>query len=262
MKKLLYMVMFLLAASATEALAQVDKAEVRQGNRYYEDGEYEKADIEYRKALQKDSLSLAANYNMASTLYRLKNYSDALEIMEEINGIAAESEYASDYYFNLADMAIACKEYQTAKEALEKYLLKNPADVAAKENYAYVKKKLEQQQQQQQQQQQDQNKDQNDQNQNDDQNKDQNQDQNQNQDQDQNQNEDQNKDQDGDQNKDRQDQNEDQDSQNGQNQNPKMSQKEAQKVLQMVQAKESETQEKVNKEKAMVLAGRQKEKNW
>lgn len=259
MKKLLYIVMFLLAASATEALAQVDKAEVRQGNRYYEDGEYEKADIEYRKALQKDSLSLAANYNMASTLYRLKNYSDALEIMEEINGIAAESEYASDYYFNLADMAIACKEYQTAKEALEKYLLKNPADVAAKENYAYVKKKLEQQQQQQQQ---DQNKDQNDQNQNDDQNKDQNQDQNQNQDQDQNQNEDQNKDQDGDQNKDRQDQNEDQDSQNGQNQNPKMSQKEAQKVLQMVQAKESETQEKVNKEKAMVLAGRQKEKNW
>ena len=244
MKKLLYIVMFLLAASATEALAQVDKAEVRQGNRYYEDGEYEKADIEYRKALQKDSLSLAANYNMASTLYRLKNYSDALEIMEKINGIAAESEYASDYYFNLADMAIACKEYQTAKEALEKYLLKNPADVAAKENYAYVKKKLEQQQQQQQQQQQDQNKDQNDQN------------------QDQNQNEDQNKDQDGDQNKDRQDQNEDQDSQNGQNQNPKMSQKEAQKVLQMVQAKESETQEKVNKEKAMVLAGRQKEKNW
>ena len=52
--------------------------------------------------------------------------------------------------------------------------------------------------------------------------------------------------------------------QNKQNQgrNPKMSEKEAQKLLQMVQAKENETQEKVNKEKAAVLGTRQNEKNW
>ena len=36
----------------------------------------------------------------------------------------------------------------------------------------------------------------------------------------------------------------------------------AQQMLQAIQAKEKETQEKVNKEKAALLNSRQKEKNW
>lgn len=42
----------------------------------------------------------------------------------------------------------------------------------------------------------------------------------------------------------------------------KISPQQAQQMLKAIQAKEKETQEKVNKEKAAVLKSRQKEKNW
>ena len=57
-----------------------------------------------------------------------------------------------------------------------------------------------------------------------------------------------------------QDQNQDQNQQQGQQ--PKITPQAAQQMLQAIQAKEKETQDKVNKEKAKALNSRQKEKNW
>ena len=42
----------------------------------------------------------------------------------------------------------------------------------------------------------------------------------------------------------------------------KISPQQAQQMLRAIQAKEKETQDKVNKEKAESLKSRQKEKNW
>ncbi len=42
----------------------------------------------------------------------------------------------------------------------------------------------------------------------------------------------------------------------------KISPQQAQQMLRAIQAKEKETQDKVNKEKAEALKSRQKEKNW
>ena len=261
MKRILYIVLLLSAVSALEMSAQVDRREVRKGNRDFKKENYREADIEYRKALVKDSLSVAANYNLANTLFRLDDMDQAAKVMDQIKEVAPVTEYAADYYYNVGDIAIASKNWQAAVDAFKQALLRNPGDLDAKENYIYAKKMLENQQQQQQNQDnqnqdnqnQDQNQDQNDQNQ-DDQNKDQN-DKN---DQDQ-KNDDQNQDQ-QDQNQDQQDQNQDQQQQQGQQ--PKITPQAAQQMLQAIQAKEKETQEKVNKEKAKALNSRQKEKNW
>ena len=223
---------------AINAAGQPDKRDVRRGNRDYRKENYKEAEIDYRKALVKDSLSIAANYNLASDLYRQNNPQEAQKILDKIKEQAAASEYAAEYFYNLGDMAIANQDWQNAVTAFEESLLRNPGDLDAKENYIYAKKKLEEQQQQQQ----------NDQNQ---QNQDQNKDQ-----QDQNQNKDQ---QDNDQN---QDQNNDNDQQDQQSQQPKISPQAAQQMLQAIQAKEKETQEKVKKEKAAALQSRQKDRNW
>ena len=237
--------------------AQVDRRDVRKGNRDFKKENYREAEIDYRKALVKDSLSLAANYNLANTLYKEGNHEQAGKCLETVKDIAPASASAADYYFNLGDVAIARQDWQGAVDAFKESLLRNPGDLQAKENYIYAKKKLEDQQNQQDQNQQnDQNQDQNDQNQNQDQN-----DQNQNQDQN-----DQNKDRQNDQQNQNNDQNQDkqndQDRQNQQGQQPKISPQAAQQMLQAIQAKEKETQEKVNKQKAEALKSRQKEKNW
>ena len=246
----------LLLLVAFTAAGQEDKRDVRRGNRDYRKGEFAEAEINYRKGIVKDTLSVPANYNLASSLYRQNKAKEALEVLQKqsVKELAADSQYGADYFYNLGDAAIAMEDWQTAVDALEESLLRNPGDMDAKENYIYAKKKLEQQQQQQQ----------NDQNQNDknqnDQNKDQqNKDNKDQQDDNNDQNKDQNKDQ-QDQKKDQQDQNKDNKDQRGQQ--PKISPQAAQQMLQAIQAKEKETQEKVKKEKAAALQSRQKERNW
>ena len=127
-------------------------------------------------------------------------------------------------------------------DAFRQALLLDPADLDAKENYIYAKKMLENQQ--------------NGGGGGGNNNQDQDQDQNQ-------QNQDQNQDQQNQDNNQNQDQNQDQNQgQGGQDQQPQISPQQAQQMLRAIQAKEKETQDKVNKEKAALLKSRQKEKNW
>lgn len=253
------LVVLMLLSVALTASAQVDRHDVRAGNRKFRKDNWKEADISYRKALVKDSTSVAANYNLANTLYRQENYEEAEKLMKKIGDNASASANAADYWYNTGDIAIAKKDWQGAVNAFKEALLKNPSDMDAKENYIYAKKMLENQQK---------NGGGNGDGQD-------NQDQN-NQNQDQNKNgQDQNKDQNNDQNKDGQnkdqDQNQNQNQNNGQgngNQQPpqgqegKISPQQAQQMLRAIQAKEKETQDKVNKEKADALKSRQKEKNW
>ena len=192
--------------SLQAAQAQVDKHDVRRGNRDFKKENYREADIDYRKALVKDSTSVAANYNLANTLYRQGDMEQAKKMLDAVKESAPASEAAADYYFNLGDVAIAQQDWQGAVDALEQSLLRNPGDLQAKENYIYAKKKLEDQQNQ--------------------------------------QNQDQQK------------------PQQSQGEPPKITPQAAQQMLQAIQAKEKETQDKVNKEKAEALKGRQKDKNW
>ena len=228
-----------LVLALTDVSAQpLDRRDVRKGNRDFRKENYREAEIDYRKALVKDSTSVAANYNLASTLYREGDMQQAKASLDKVRESAPMTASAADYWYNVGDVALALQDYKTAVDAFAQSLMINPADLDAKENYIYAKKKLQDQQNQQ-----DQNQDQN-QNQNQDQNKD----------QEDNQNQDQNQDQKQDQNQSDQDRN--------QGQQPKISPQAAQQMLQAIQAKEKETQDKVNEKKAQALKSRQKDKNW
>ena len=125
----------ILILSAQMLSAQTDKSEVRKGNREYRKGEFKEAEIDYRRALVKDSLSFAANYNLACDLYRQEQYDEAGNYMKKIADQAAASARESDYYYNLGDIALAKQDYKGAVDAFEKALLLNPGDLdAIKEN--------------------------------------------------------------------------------------------------------------------------------
>ncbi len=249
---------FLLMLSCAVAFAQTDRREVRAGNRQFKKGNWQNAEIEYRKAQVKDTSSFAANYNLAGALYREGNYDEAGKSLERLKDVAPMSANSADYYYNLGNIAVQKKDWKSAVDAYKQSLLRNPGDLDAKENYAYAKQMLKNEggdggdDQQNQDQNQDQNNDRNNQNNNNGQNQDN--DQNKDQNQDQNHNNDQNKDQNqGDRPK----------PQQGEGQGEaKISPQQAQQMLKAVQAREKETQDKVNKEKAALLKSRQKEKNW
>ena len=229
----------LLCAIALPVWGQADRHDVRAGNRKFRKGAFKEAEIDYRKAVLKDTASVAGQYDLASALYRQEDYEGAAKALEAVKESAPQTAHAADYFFNAGDVALQRKDYKTAVEAFKQCLLRQPDDMAAKENYTYAKLMLDDQEQGGGGGGQD--------------NQDQNQDQNQNQDQDQNQDQNQNQNQNQDQN---------QGDSQPQPQDSKISPQQAQQILQAIQAKEKETQDKVNKEKAAMLKSRQREKNW
>ena len=237
---------FLLALACGVCMAQTDRKEVRAGNRQYKKGNWQNAEIEYRKAQAKDSTSFAAGYNLAGALYREGKFDEAAKTLDRLKEIAPASGRAADYFYNQGNVAVQKKDWKAAVEAYKQSILLNPEDLEAKENYAYAKQMLKDEEQQggggDNQQDQDNNQDNNQDNSG----------QNQNQNQNQNDNPDQNQ-------GDRPDPQ--QDPQQGEG-DAKISPQQAQQMLKAIQAREKKTQDKVNKEKAALLKSRQKEKNW
>lgn len=246
MKRL--MILILALVSAVTVSAQTDRKEVRAGNRAFRKGDFRKSEIDYRRAVLKDSLSVAAQYNLASSLYRQDDYEGAQKalssIAETVSGIEAAGTKA-DFYFNQGDVALAQKDYASAVKSFRQSLLLRPDDMDAKENYIYAKEMLRQSQDNQGGQDGNNSQNQDDQN---------------------NQNNQNNQDNNQQQNNDNQQQN-NQNQQNPQDQNNaaaegNISRQQARQMLNAIQAKEKETQDKVKKEKAEMLKSRQKEKNW
>ena len=246
MKRL--MILILALASAVTVSAQTDRKEVRAGNKAFRKGDFRKSEIDYRRAVLKDSLSVAAQYNLASSLYRQDDYEGAQKalssIAETVSGIEAAGTKA-DFYFNQGDVALAQKDYASAVKSFRQSLLLRPDDMDAKENYIYAKEMLRQSQDNQGGQDGDNSQNQDDQNnQNNQNNQDNNQQQNNNNQQQNNQNQ------------------QDHQDQNNAAAEGNISRQQARQMLNAIQAKEKETQDKVKKEKAEMLKSRQKEKNW
>ena len=246
MRTLVICLLAMLAAVQT-VYAQPDRRDVRKGNRDFRNEDWNAAEIDYMKALNRDSSSVAANYNLANTLYKKGDYDQARKTYDRLKETAPGTDIASDWYYNSGNAASMSKDWQAAVDAYAQSLLRNPGDMDAKENYIYAREMLKNQQNQQ---------NQGQDNQDSKDNKD-------NQDNRDKQNDDDGQDnQDNRQNQDNKD-NGGQDNRSGASgQQPKITPQAAQQMLQAIQAKEKETQEKVKKEKAEALKSRQKEKNW
>ncbi|OFY41564.1 MAG: hypothetical protein A2X18_06995 [Bacteroidetes bacterium GWF2_40_14] len=218
------------------AWSQVEKGEIRSGNSAYKKGNYQKAEIDYRRALERSPNSIQAKYNLGNALYKLNNAPEAEKVLAPVADSVIDKGMKADVFHNIGNFNLAQKKYKESVDSYKNSLRIRPGDMQTKSNLAYAQKMLKNEQDKQKK---DQNKDQN-------------------KDQDKDDKKDQNKDQNKDPNKDQNKENKDKQQQPP----PKITPQAAQQMLQAIQNKEKETQEKVNKEKVKVLEGRQKEKNW
>lgn len=253
--------MFLLLVGMN-GIAQQDNRHIRQGNSYYDEGQYKKAEIEYMKSAQSPKTAQKGIYNLGDALYMQNNYMQATAAFDSLRTFKLDDETRAKTYYNLGNslLKVAIDSSQMAGqvlpqsiEAYKNSLRLNPQDADARYNLAYAQKMLQQNQQQQDQQNKDQqNKDQ----QNKDQQKQdqQKQDQKQNQDQ-QQQNQDQQKD---DQ---RADQNQQQQQQQ-QGQPQQISKEDAERILEALKNDEKQTLEKLKEAQIQRTRVVKSEKDW
>ena len=237
------------------AYSQNERKVIRDGVRAYEEGEYAKAEVQFRKAENINQESYEADFNTGAALYGQEKYEETVKQYETLLTQADDAEKAAQIWHNIGNSLLEAQQYEPSIEAYKNSLRKDPADEDTRYNLAYAKQKLKEQQQQQQQQDQDQDK-----------NQDKNQDQ-QEQDKDK-ENDKENDQQEQDKNEDQQepeqeqDKNEDQEDQQEQQPAPReISKEDAERMLKAIQQQEKDVKEKVDKKKA-VAAKVKTEKDW
>lgn len=242
--KHIILILSLLIASECVLTAQQDIKYTRRGNKQYEKGNFSEADVQYKKALEKNPQNTKASFNLGASQYRQENWEDATT---SFTGSALNFENdtptKAESFYNLGNTLMKQQKYQESIEAYKQSLRLNPKDEDARYNLAYAKQKLEQQKQEQN-------------NQNQDQNKDQQQDQQQQQQEDQQQ-QDQQQDQQQQQNQQQQDQ---QQQKEQRQQEQQISKEDAEKMLEAMKNKEQNTMEKVKEQK--VGKGKKMDKDW
>jgi len=222
-----FLIITFLVLSAGTLMAQPDRAEVRRGNQAFSRERYATAELEYRRALEKDSNSVFAHYNLGNAKYKQEQYEQAeSELKARIDSLDYPGQRA-DAFHNIGNAQLMQKKYAESIDSYKESLRLRPQDMETKSNLAYAQKMLKEQENEEQ----GQGGDQQDQD---------NQDQNQNQ------------------NQDNRDQNQDQKEQEAP---PKITPQAALQMLEAMQQKERETQEKVNTEKAKAQQQRTG-KNW
>ena len=227
-----YYVLMLFACCSVCVFAQQEARNVRLGNRQYRDSSYVDAEVEYRKALERNPKSFEGLYNLGNALFKQEKYDEALEQYKAAAAVAGDDKgRLSAVNHNIGNSLCAKQQYAEAVEAYKASLKQNPKDNETRYNLAYAQEMCKQQQQQQNQQ--------NQQNQQQQQDKKDQQQQNDNQ---QNQ-------------QDKQDQQQQQ-----QQQDQQMSKENAERILQALEEDEKEAQEKA--QKAQYKGTRNAEKDW
>ncbi len=237
-----------------------ERRHVREGNGHYESQRFADAEKAYRRALQKDSLSVEGAFNLGDAHYATGNFAAAEEqfrrVAERKEGVNNEQKAAA--YYNLGNAQFQQQKLDEALESYKESLKLNPSDLEAKFNYAYTKAMKEQQEQNQDNQQNQQNQDNKDQ-----QNNQQQQDNNQQQNQQQDNNDQQQGQDDQQQQQPEQPEGDKPKPSEGADQQPQSQvgpSKENEQVLNAVQAAEDKTREKVDAEKVVGVA--RSGKNW
>ena len=110
----------LLMLCVLPAAAQVDRHDVRAGNRKFAKGRFKEAEIDYRKAAVKDSTSVPAQYNLSSALYRQQDFAGAAAALQTVG---EQASLPARYYFNVGDAALQQKDYKAAVDAFRQALL-------------------------------------------------------------------------------------------------------------------------------------------
>ena len=224
--RLLFLVVVTISSflSPLSSLAQSDRQYVRQGNRLFQKGDYERAEVAYSKALEKNDKNPQAHYNLGCALMEQKKDSAAVNEFEKAGQLETVPMRKFQSYHNMGYICQRNNLYGEAIEAYKQALRLNPADDETRYNLELCKKQKQKQDKQKQNQQQQQQQQKQDQQKKDDQQK--------------------------------------QDQQQQQEQQPQMSKENAEQLLKAAMQQEKQTQKRMKEAQQNQGQRRQNEKNW
>ena len=235
MKQKIVFLLTLITLTPLTLFSQQEAPDIRRGNARYKSSDFAQSEVDYRRAIDKNSKSFQAHYNLGNSLFRQDKYPEAAEqyALAAQNLDTKDKKNREDLaytYHNLGNAFYGQQQFDKAVAAYQQSLRLNPKDDETRYNLIKAMQMLQQQQQQQQQ----------------------NQNQQQKREQQQQQQEQQEQQQ-------QEQQQEQQQQEQQEQQENKMDQQTAEQLLQALEQDEQETQEKLKRQQG---GKRRVEKDW
>ena len=127
--------------------AQADRQHIRQGNKLYRQEKYDKAEVEYQKALAANQRNSQAIYNLGCAMMMQQKDSAAIVQFENAGKLETDKRRKSMAFHN---MGWICQKHQMYAEAIEAYkesLRNNPDDNETRYNLALCQRQQKKNQQ-------------------------------------------------------------------------------------------------------------------
>ena len=138
MKRLLLILLWV--AACVIAVAQEENPLIRRGNDKYIEKKYEEAQVDYLAALDKNSDSFKARFNLSDSYYKQKKYENALKELFYLANREKDKMRLAGIYHNMGNCYFRMGKLNEAEDAYKKALRNNPGDMDTKFNLAFVKR--------------------------------------------------------------------------------------------------------------------------
>jgi len=124
----------LLATTPVILSAQQQNNSIETGNNFYRQQQYDKAESEYRKALEASPGDRIAKFNLANALIKQDKRDDANKLLVELNVQENKTDLRSKATYNQGVMLTHQKKLEESIESYKETLRLNPNDQEAREN--------------------------------------------------------------------------------------------------------------------------------
>lgn len=145
----------LLLSVGISAMAQTDRDYIRRGNRLMRDSVYDKAQVEYQKAIEKDNTNPISHFNLGNALLYQNKAEDAMKEYETAARLEKDKTRLAQIYHNMGVLLQSAKQFDKAVACYRNSLRNDPTNNETRYNYALslfqLKKNQNQQDQQDQQ---------------------------------------------------------------------------------------------------------------
>lgn len=154
MKRISTLLLLFIFAFSTFVSAQSERKITRKGNTQYETGDFVEAEVNYKKAIEKNANLLEAQFNLGDALAKQERFEEAIASFDLVSATSEDKELKANALHNKGNVLLQQQDLEGAVESYKDALRINPKDHQTRYNYAYAKNALEQQQQQEQEQEQ------------------------------------------------------------------------------------------------------------